>query len=49
MEKHQLQSYLGPLGHLRGAVVHLVTVDYYQLIRIFCLLSRNRPILDFTA
>ncbi len=24
-----LQSYLGPLDHLIGAVVHLVTVDYY--------------------
>jgi hypothetical protein len=26
-----LQSYLGPLDHLIGAVVHLVTVDYYIL------------------
>ena len=27
-EMRHLQSYLGPLDHLIGAVVHLVTVDY---------------------
>jgi hypothetical protein len=29
-EMRHLQSYLGPLDHLIGAVVHLVTVDYYK-------------------
>jgi hypothetical protein len=27
-EMRHLRSYLGPLEHLIGAVVHLVTVDY---------------------
>ncbi len=29
-EMRHLRSYLGPLDHLIGAVVHLVTVDYYE-------------------
>ncbi len=31
-ETRHLLSYLGPLDHLIGAVVHLVTVDYVLVI-----------------
>jgi hypothetical protein len=31
-EMRRLQSYLGPLDRLVGTGVHLVTLDYYNLI-----------------
>ncbi len=41
-EMRHLQSYLGPLDHLIGAVVHLVTVDYYDDGHTHIIFPHNR-------